>query len=113
MESHIQSWFAINPESKEKHNLLTVYEDKSKIDFDNFNLGKSEVLTKVKRVGKNSKATQSTWYHLSVDEPIRKKIREWIATEKTFEPEKVTIENEEVLVKVIKECCSATSSGER
>ncbi|MHB8790480.1 MAG: hypothetical protein ACYDBT_11425 [Desulfobulbaceae bacterium] len=70
MESHIQSWFTINPKAK---NILFTYENEALIIFDNFKLGKSAVLVKVKRVGKNAQVIDSTWYHLSVNDPIRKK----------------------------------------
>ena len=52
-----------------------------------------------------------SWFKIKVDDEIREKIREWIKNEKSFDPEQVKLGKSEVLVKVMKECCSATSSG--
>jgi hypothetical protein len=51
------------------------------------------------------------WFVLKVDDEIRAKIRDWIRDEKDFDPKKVKLGKSEILVKVMKECCSATSSG--
>jgi hypothetical protein len=46
------------------------------------------------------------WFVLKVDDD-----RDWIRDEKDFDPDKVKLGKSEILVKVMKECCSATSSG--